>query len=187
MKTKLFQLSTFFTKNGCKKTIYSFMAIILLVMIACSSDDDSSNPVVDGGGVSYVKMKVNGVQWEADGYVVIGQSNYDGMYNFTLSGNDSNFSGASSTLSSFFSLSEDITEGTYEVKLHDGAAGVTGVNGGTFLCDATTESHNVTIVITEIQGSGSAKKFKGTFSGTLLGGSTGGETITITDGEFSNL
>lgn len=165
-----------------KKLIHLLTAFILLAMIACSSDDESSSPV---SGESMLKMNIDGMYWEADSYIVIGQSETDGTYNFTLSGRNSSFNGSSSSISAIFSVSEDdITAGTYELSGSGAGATVNGINGGTYMGGWITNT-SFTIVITEVSGSGSGKKFKGTFSGTLKG-ATSDDIITVTNGEFSN-
>lgn len=148
-------------------------------MIACSSDDDTSSPT--GTTQSTLKMQIDGTNWQADSHIVIGQSQTDGMYNFTLAGRNN---AANSTISAIFSVSEDITTGTYDLSGSGAGVTITGFNGGTYMGGWIT-STSFTITITEVSGSGAAKKFKGTFSGTLTG-ETSEDIITVTNGEFSN-
>lgn len=182
IKNKNMKSTNHTSLNLRNKLIYFFTAFLLLTMIACSGDDDSSSPL--GTGDSMIKMQIDGAQWEADDYIVIGQSQSDGMYNFTLTGRNSSFNGTTSSISAIFSVSEDITAGTYELSGSGAGVTITGINGGTYMGGWIT-STTFTIQITEVSGSGAGKKFKGTFSGTLKG-ATSDDTITVTNGQFSN-
>ncbi|SMC75381.1 hypothetical protein [Moheibacter sediminis] len=163
-----------------KKLIHLLTAFILLAMIACSSDDESSSSIT---GESILKMNIDGTHWEADSHIVIGQSETEGMYNFTFTGRNSSFNGAVSSISAIFSVSEDITSGTYELSGSGAGVTITGINGGTYMGGWIT-STTFTIQITEVSGSGANKKFKGAFAGTLKGASSD-DTIIVTNGEFS--
>lgn len=164
-----------------KKSFLLITVCFCLSFLACSGNDDNAPRLVNP--TSYIKLTVAGKSWDSDPGVVIGVSLIGGKHNFTLSGVDKTFEGETSGFSAVFSSESDITPGTYVLDDLDGGASITKVNSKTYL---TGSSSNFAIQITEVQGSGTAKKFKGTFSGELKG-PTAGDVVTISNGEFSSL
>lgn len=129
-------------------------------------------------------MKVNGVEWYDDKSALAGLSEADGTYNVTIAGRDDDFGSAPSSLSVIFSRTTDIIEGNYLFTSSSDGASVTKVDNKTYIMTGTTSGASFTVTITGISGSGSIRKVKGTFSGTLPG-PTSSDKITITEGEFS--
>lgn len=163
-----------------KKLLFLIVPIFAFGFLACSSDDNSDE---DPTTAATLKMKINGVQWVADQFAAIGQAqNEDGGYGLTVAGmamNGSRFSGG-------FSLtSGEVDAGTYTCGFHlvDGGAVYEG-GGNVYMGGFVSETEFFTFVVTEVQGNGVSRKFKGTFSGSMLG--SDGTIIEITDGQFSN-
>ncbi len=170
------------------KKSFTFLSIIAVfaILFASCSKDNSSGPGPSGGGGGnkpYIKMKINGREWYDETVAVSGVSFFEGEYNASVVGTNENFEGAKSGLSIIFSSTSDITTGTYNIKDYDGGVSVTKVNDKTYLMTSSTASASFSVTITDIQSSGSVRRIKGTFSGTLPG-PTAGDMITITDGEF---
>lgn len=161
------------------KTFLLIAVYIWVGLAACGRDDDDT-PRPDS---AYVKFDVAGKSWSSDGVTVIGTSLVEGKNNFSIVGTDKTFEGETSGFSAIFSVTTEITTGTYMLADGDGGASITKVNGKTYI---SAIDGNFVIQITEVRGSGSAKKFKGTFSGELKGPSAG-DVVTISNGEFSSL
>lgn len=155
------------------KTI-RFLAL-LLIFSSCGGGK-SVNP-----SSSYIRMTIAGKSFSTDGLVAIGGSFTDGMHNLSIVGTDKTFEGEVSTFSAIFSQAAEITPGTYVVGVKNGGASISPLNGKTYL----QGSAPFTLRITETEGSGTTKKFKGTFSGQLVGPAAG-DMVTITNGEFSS-
>ena len=164
-----------------KKSFLLIASCFCLSFLACSKSDDNAPKLVNA--TNYIKLTVAGKSWDSDPGVVIGVSFIDGKHNFTLSGVDKTFEGETSGFSAVFSSESEITTGTYILDDLDGGASITKVNGKTYLSGT---SSNFAIQITEVQGSGTAKRFKGTFSGELKG-PVSGDVVTISNGVFSSL
>lgn len=153
-------------------------ASFVLLSAACKKNKDS------GSDKPFVSMKVNGVEWRDDKTATAATSNAGGTYNVTIFGRDDDFGADPATLSVIFSRDADITTGTYNFTTSLDGAGLTKVNGKTYIMTGTTSGASFTVNITGVSGSGSSKKLRGTFSG-VLRGPTAGDNITITDGQFS--
>lgn len=149
---------------------------ILLTLASCGGDRGVTP------SQAYIRMNVAGKSFSTDGMVTIGTSLTDGKYNLSIIGTDKTFEGEVSTFSLIFSTTTEITTGSYTIAALSGGASITPVNGKTYL----QGSGPFTVQITETQGSGTARKFKGSFSGQLKG-PTAGDAIAITEGEFSSL
>ncbi|WP_126971047.1 hypothetical protein [Gynurincola endophyticus] len=162
------------------RKIFLLIAICFYVSLtACNRSENNSSETAP----AYIRLSIAGKTWSSDGTTIIGNSFAEGKHNFTLAGSDQTFEGQTSRLSIIFSTTTEITTGTYVLNELDGSASITQVDGKTYL---TGRANNFVIQITEVAGSGSSKKFKGTFSGQLTGPAPG-DRVTITNGEFSSL
>lgn len=145
-------------------------------LVACSKDNDDSP-----SGASSLQLTVAGKSWTANSGIIIGTSVTDGKNNLTITGTNNNFEGQTSTFAAILSSATELTTGSYRLSNFDGTASITKVNGKTYIMG----SSSFTIQITEVQGTGTSKKFRGTFSGTLKGPAAGDDAI-VTNGVFSS-
>lgn len=164
-----------------KKLFFLILPVFVLGFLACSSDDGSNGD--DPAAVSTLKMKINGTQWTADQAVIIGQApDGEGAYGMTISGMASD---GSRFTAAFSPGSGEIEPGTYTCGFHLVDGGAAFESGGiTYLGGNSSETELITFVISEVRGSGTSRKFRGSFSGTMIGSDD--STIEITDGQFSS-
>lgn len=163
-----------------KKLLLLILPIFVFGFLACSSDDNSDE---EPTAAATLKMKINGVQWVANQFAVIGQAqDEEGGYGLSIAGMATDGSRLSG---SFSPGTGEVEPGTYTCGYHllDGGAVYEG-GGNVYMGGFVSETALFTFVVTDVQGSGVSRKFKGTFSGTMLG--SDGAIIQITDGQFSN-
>ena len=165
-----------------KKILYLSTVCLLAIFMACKKDRNKDN----ASGAS-LKMEVGseGQVWEGGKGVVIGASYVDGKHNLTIAGIDKDFNGEVSGFSLVLSQSEEIGTGAYTISSStDDGASLTKVNGKTYYVGPGASSAALGLTITEVSGSGNAKKFKGRFQGQMQGASSE-DKLGLT-GEFSS-
>ncbi|NBL64355.1 hypothetical protein GV828_03955 [Flavobacterium sp. NST-5] len=163
-----------------KRLSFLLKITCIVLFTACNSDDNSNNNVALD---PYISFNVSGFFWSSNS-AVIGSSVTDGQHNFTVAGTDETFNGEISSFSAIFSTPEQISIGTYILNDdNDGGVALTKLNNKTYL--GGMSSTTFTLTIEEIEGSGSNRRFSGSFAGTLVG-PTSGDIVTISNGYFSN-
>jgi len=164
-----------------KKILFLSTICVLAAFLSCrkSRDDNSTKATL--------KMEIgsDGMAWKAGKGVVIGTSYVDGKHNLTIAGIDQDFNGEASGFSLVLSQSEEIGIGSYTIHNgSDGGASLTKINGKTYYAGPGASTAALALTITEVSGSGNAKKFKGSFQGQMQGASTA-DKIGVT-GTFSS-
>lgn len=144
----------------------------LAFIIATWSGCNKKNDPPMGTGSSSLKMEIGSPAslWEATKGVVIGTSFTDGKHHLTIVGVDENFNGESSGFSLVLSQASEIGRGNYTIgPATDGGASITKVGGRTYMAGPGASGVAMALEITEVSGSGNAKKFRGRFQGQMQG------------------
>lgn len=158
-------------------TYLFLVSFVLMLSLACCGGDGDDNDDGTPGTAATLRMKVDGVTWQATKNVsaavafISASGNEDGAI---IAGRDVN-----NKLFQLTTAKEIDGPGTYNIPSTTGGGVMFEYNGKTYV------QVTLTVIIQEIKTVGTSKKVIGTFQGTLKNLHNNSETLTITEGVFN--
>lgn len=161
-----------------KNLFYALLPLLILGLMACSSDDGGNSSTS-----AMIKLKANGTAWVANQSASIGQTQIADGWGLTVTGKGND----NAVFVAQFTLDSEIEPGVYVCGNHlvDGGAAFGPYGGITYISGSPSDVYLFTIEITEVQGNGSARKFRGRFHGSFAGPNPE-SGLEVTEGEFTS-